>query len=407
MTTEAIKTFLKRHEGKPQIDHVADFLNNQYKRKKSINFSYEQAVAKADLWVEAVNKKNSKKLQLGRYIFVKQLEDGFFLIQLYDLDSKKYEGFHMNHCVGTYSMDKTIYSVRNPQNIPKCTIEVQGNEIIQIKGRFNNEVDQKYVKYCIESLVYLNCRIWTFDISLLGYAKMMDSVKKDAENILDGLEFVKIRDEYFINKKNKVSIKRTGQIENPKYNHDLMDYLLMTGQCDELAFNLYKQANQEKKNSTLANVSIWGRSNLILDLIKLGGVINQRYYGAIINGAVSCRDHVVVKYLLSEVKFFVHSRGLLENACFNNDIEMVKLIFQYKSVDFDKKTDQAYRYAIFHGNLEIVKLMWFNNVRVHAINDILSKAKIEKRTEIFNFLNEVTIDEFSHSMVDMGFLNKK
>jgi hypothetical protein len=55
------------------------------------------------------------------------------------------EGAKMHHCVAGYwdnvrSGTSRIYSLRNPQNQPMVTIEVQGKKVIQIKGPSNAKV---------------------------------------------------------------------------------------------------------------------------------------------------------------------------------------------------------------------------------------------------------------------------
>lgn len=78
--------------------------------------------------------------------------NGYFWAKLTGRDSLDREGDIMGHCVGSYYDDvkaghKTVYSLRDPDNGPHITVEVEGDKIRQIKGKANKEVVARYRDY--------------------------------------------------------------------------------------------------------------------------------------------------------------------------------------------------------------------------------------------------------------------
>jgi hypothetical protein len=86
--------------------------------------------------------------------------DGFKLVQLLDKTALKYEGDAMGHCVGgsnycswiEKSENNKIYSLRDTFNKPHGTMQVVGNNIVQIQGKENKGIVSKYKKYLLELL---------------------------------------------------------------------------------------------------------------------------------------------------------------------------------------------------------------------------------------------------------------
>ena len=77
--------------------------------------------------------------------------DGWNMVNVNSENDLDVEGAKMHHCVAGYwdnvrTGTSRIYSLRNPQNQPMATIEVQGKKVIQIKGPSNAKVtDQDLV----------------------------------------------------------------------------------------------------------------------------------------------------------------------------------------------------------------------------------------------------------------------
>jgi hypothetical protein len=70
----------------------------------------------------------------------------------------KFEGDSMGHCVGGYNPSKkglSIVSLYDSDNLPHVTLEIQGKNIKQIKGKQNAAPIEKYIDACIKFVSYL------------------------------------------------------------------------------------------------------------------------------------------------------------------------------------------------------------------------------------------------------------
>tara|TARA_Y100000034_G_C6909981_1_gene423998 strand:+ start:11726 stop:12151 length:426 start_codon:yes stop_codon:yes gene_type:complete len=139
--TEAIKNFKEKHKNKDKIDHVIDFLKDQYSHKKSINFSYDQALIKANKWTEELNRRNKDLKDSGEVELIHTFENGYKLVKLIDQTSRDWEGLKMSHCVSSYKDEDILYSLRKDSGKPFCTMEVDGEgKLVQISGKANGDM---------------------------------------------------------------------------------------------------------------------------------------------------------------------------------------------------------------------------------------------------------------------------
>lgn len=88
---------------------------------------------------------------------IHEYSDGFSWVRVFGKQSLNREGKLMNHCVGSYykqvKKEKTaIYSLRDAQNKPHCTIEIARTTLKQIKGNSNTEVKSQYREYVLDFL---------------------------------------------------------------------------------------------------------------------------------------------------------------------------------------------------------------------------------------------------------------
>jgi hypothetical protein len=70
----------------------------------------------------------------------------------------KFEGDSMGHCVGGYNPNKSglsIISLYDEDNLPHVTLEIQGKNIKQIKGKQNAAPIEKYLEACIKFVRYM------------------------------------------------------------------------------------------------------------------------------------------------------------------------------------------------------------------------------------------------------------
>jgi hypothetical protein len=143
------------NESSGDIEHVIDYIAQTSKRISKM--SYPQAKANAQKWTKALIKKGDKAL-CGEAKTVMRLADGYSIVKLVDEESYRFEGNRMGHCVADYygRESVSIYSLRDKDNQPHCTIEYrpEEKEVNQIKGKNNQHVPEKYHEYVWEFLEY-------------------------------------------------------------------------------------------------------------------------------------------------------------------------------------------------------------------------------------------------------------
>ena len=135
------------------ISHWLDYLNTVEGDVSRI--SIPQLQKKVKEWEESFAKQKAN--EEDGIELVHEYPDGFSWVNVFGKDSLNREGKLMNHCVGSYynqvkSGGTSIYSLRDKNNKPHCTIELSRNEIQQIKGNSNSLVKEQYRKYVIDFL---------------------------------------------------------------------------------------------------------------------------------------------------------------------------------------------------------------------------------------------------------------
>ena len=167
---------LKNSENQDEIEHIIDYLVGEEAPDKLIKMSYEQAKINSIKW--------SKKLQnKGEHIkettkdteVILDFKDGFKIVKLIGKNAYEREGYLMRHCVaGYYGKSKEIYSLRDKDNIPHCTIEKDN----QIKGKGNGDIHPNYVNYVVKFLEHVGMTVGDNEMSHLGYMNV-EKIKKD------------------------------------------------------------------------------------------------------------------------------------------------------------------------------------------------------------------------------------
>lgn len=96
-----------------------------------------------------------EKFSSNKPTITMKFPDGFAWVHLHTLQQFKLEGERMSHCIGGNYFNKfeagthDYYSLRNPQGVPKITIEVQRTppEILQIRAYANARPAPEYQPY--------------------------------------------------------------------------------------------------------------------------------------------------------------------------------------------------------------------------------------------------------------------
>lgn len=128
---------------KNALDYIASLKTESQER--ILRISVEDAIKHHEDWVRQTNSKTDETEGLTDRVVT--YKNGFKLVKLLDKQSFQREGKLMKHCVGAYSTDKNIYSLRDANNYPLVTLEVEGSSVRQLRQASNEAVDKKYYPY--------------------------------------------------------------------------------------------------------------------------------------------------------------------------------------------------------------------------------------------------------------------
>ena len=201
-----LENHLEKHqEDQTEIEHIIDFLISDKCPIRLDKVSYKQAKEKTDLWVKELNKQAEKIIESDQDTEVTlDFKDGFKFVKLVGKNAFDREGLLMSSCVASYyGRDTNIYSLRDKENKPHCTIE----ENQQIKGKGNSSIHPKYIKYVVEFLEFLGMEVSDNEMANLGYVNISDV--KDKEAVFTDL----FRKKYFY-KGNKILDKEGKEYHN-------------------------------------------------------------------------------------------------------------------------------------------------------------------------------------------------
>ena len=159
-----------------EVEHILDFLV-QYKKKVQ-RMSYKDAKRLSDAWMKTQIKKGNNIVELPTDTeVVLDFNDGFKIVKLISENAYKREGFLMSHCVASYyGNGKEIYSLRDKDNVPHCTMEKDQ----QIKGKGNGDIHHKYINYVVKFLEHVGMTVGDSEMKHLGYINL-DTLVKELE----------------------------------------------------------------------------------------------------------------------------------------------------------------------------------------------------------------------------------
>lgn len=194
------------NEDQTEIEHIIDYLNSDDAPKRIKYMSYDEAKAGATKWTEKLRKKagNIVETEDSVELFMDFFDEGFKIVVLKDKSAYEREGNLMRHCVSSYygSSDSNIYSLRDSNNNPHCTIEVtkRDGEIHQIKGKGNGPIHPKYIKYVLAFLEKKNIPVRDSELSNLGYTYFEQEEWKILENMFTNIKYLMFQNKkYFYN----------------------------------------------------------------------------------------------------------------------------------------------------------------------------------------------------------------
>ncbi len=150
-----------------ECEHIIDYLNSDKCPKRLNSATYKQMLSNSKKWTKSLAKKGKDLgVKASDVEVVLDFKDGFKIVKLLGENEYKREGFLMRHCVASYyGKDVEIYSLRDKDNMPHCTMERD----VQIKGKGNGEIHPKYIDYVVKFLEWSGMTVRDSEMENLGY----------------------------------------------------------------------------------------------------------------------------------------------------------------------------------------------------------------------------------------------
>jgi len=172
---EFVNNHLKKHleknpENQTEVETILDYLYSNQKVDIS-KFGYQIALEKTEKWHKKLQSVSSKdnEVEWKDYEVFLDFWDWFKVVRLISQECYQREGKLMSHCVSSYyGRSSKIFSLRDSENLPHCTIE-DGN---QIKGKWNGNIDPKYIDYIVKFLEKTWMTVGENEMRNLGYYKI-------------------------------------------------------------------------------------------------------------------------------------------------------------------------------------------------------------------------------------------
>jgi len=150
-----------------EAEHIIDYMISDKRPNRIERMTWEQAKSNTDKWNKSLQKKGQHIQETKSDIeIVLDFKDGFKIVKLVGQKAYEREGYLMRHCVATYyNKDVEIYSLRDKNNNPHCTIEKD----VQIKGKGNGDIHPKYINYIVQFLESTGMKVRDSEMKNLGY----------------------------------------------------------------------------------------------------------------------------------------------------------------------------------------------------------------------------------------------
>ena len=150
-----------------ESEHIVDYLVSDKAPSRLTRATYNQMKTNADKWTNSLQKKGNNIIEDKQDTkIILNFKDGFKIVQLIGENAYKREGMLMRHCCANYyGKDVEVYSLRDKNNKPHCTIEKD----VQIKGKGNGDISPKYINYVVGFLEWSGMKVRDSEMQNLGY----------------------------------------------------------------------------------------------------------------------------------------------------------------------------------------------------------------------------------------------
>ena len=156
-----------------ELEEILDFLYSN-KEKDFTQIWFKTILDKKNKWHKTLSKKSTTtEIEGIDFETTLDFKNGFKFVQLISQNAYDTEWRKMSHCVSSYYWnDSTIYSLRDKNNNPHCTIE----DWNQIKWKGNGLISPKYINYVVQFLEEKWMEMRDYEFENLGY-KNIENLK--------------------------------------------------------------------------------------------------------------------------------------------------------------------------------------------------------------------------------------
>lgn len=146
-------------EFKEKLNHIIDYLISPRGKKRFDRMTFEEAEKQTNKWSKWLKKRISEGDDPEHVKELFLLKNNWKAVSLHSAKALSYEGSVMQHCVGGGSYNDRVFdnrisiiSLRDENDNPHATIEInnKNNTIVQIQGKNNKALNQKYVSILVD-----------------------------------------------------------------------------------------------------------------------------------------------------------------------------------------------------------------------------------------------------------------
>tara|TARA_Y100000034_G_scaffold134332_1_gene202473 strand:+ start:2034 stop:3326 length:1293 start_codon:yes stop_codon:yes gene_type:complete len=411
--TLAIQKFYNKHKNESEINRVIDFLLSEYPLKKSINFSFIQALEKTEKWELSRKSEVPNEYLSGEVELIHSFPNKLNLVRLIDQDSKNWEGLKMGHCAGNFVSHDTIFSLRDENYNPHCTIEISKNKINQIKGKRNGAINNKYVDTIISCLEILSQRynirnITSLDIKNIGYINISLIEREFFSKFFLGSKIITINNSFYLSFNEKLTLKKNFSSFNFSAFRKIVKYRL----CDEAAHLMISNGldfNDPAVGPYILHTVLDCRDIKTIKLIFSSGYrfSNQDY--DFIEGFLNEIELSAFKYLIQEkiiplnLRFGYSKNTIIESLAYHDNLEKIDFLLSY-GCSFCKDRPKELIEAVRSKNLRMIRFLIDKGSNIEKQQSLCISHSIQHGD--FKTLEFLLNNGFSYEKVDNKIINK-
>jgi len=326
--------------------------------------SYQQAKQGS----EQYHQQFYEQKELARYktpVTAGERVGNMFMVEVTEEDEKA-EGINMQNCIGDsclVSETNRIYSLRDGNNNPHVSIEIEDGTVSQIKGKQNESPNLSYSEYVVEWLSkYPDIKLGNLDnmpVSDNSLAKLED--RFDANGLLivasssGSMQFAQRAIESgakdFNNAMQAAALNGHKEIVELMIQNEATDFnTAMRGAAQgghKEIVKLMIQSGAKDFNTAMQDAAQGGHKEIVKLMIQSGA---KDFNNAMRDAALNGHKEIVELMIQNEATNF---NDAMRDAALNGHKEIVELMIQNEATDFN----WAMRYAARNGHKEIVELM--------------------------------------------------